>query len=111
MGLYVPNVKLPTSCCECYDAGLVAAQIVLGEGCPFCKQIGPPNAGLDKKREPDCPLQFVSAHGRLVDADALLRGERFLMEYELEDCSHVKQEIVFASSIQRAQTVIPAEEA
>ena len=59
MGLYVPNVKMPTSCCECYDAGLVAAQIVLGEGCPFCKQIGPPNAGLDKKRELDCPLIYT----------------------------------------------------
>lgn len=102
MGLYIPNAKMPESCCECYDAGLVAAQIVLGEGCPFCKQIGPPNAGLDQNREQDCPLLFVSAHGRLVDAS---KCEPYF--YDHLDDLHM---IAAQNAIDDMPTVIPAEE-
>ena len=107
---------MPESCAKC-DVGEYNGYCRISEyldefGIERSREVECDKAHADyyNRRADFCPLLDVPPHGRLVDADALLRGERFLMEYELEDCSHVKQEIVFASSIQRAQTVIPAEE-
>jgi hypothetical protein len=61
MGIYLPDMEMPISCAKCK---------LFGEyGCPFIGAVG--YALTRGKRNEDCPLVPVPAHGRLIDADAL----------------------------------------
>ena len=55
-GVYIPNVNLPERCDECPH--------------PTCRLWQSVNGG---KKHEKCPIVPVPDHGRLVDADALLK--------------------------------------
>ena len=58
-------------------------------------------------RHPDCPLApLPEGHGRLIDADALLRDHP-----ELADCDfiHPKYDLTLRELIEDAPTIVPAE--
>ena len=57
------NMEMPTSCAKCK---------LFGEyGCPFIGAVG--YALTRGKRNEDCPLAPVQPHGRLIDADVLMK--------------------------------------
>ena len=58
-----------------------------------------------EKRISDCPLEEVEPHGRLIDADALLKKCEFVCTDDDEDIRAVRYSI-----IENAPTIIPAEE-
>ena len=101
MSVYIRGMEMPKV------AGRIDAVIQIYKDGSAIIAISPADDEIGYWKE--YPLIPVPDHGRLIDADALLRGERFVMEFELEDCSHVKQEIVFTRSIQRSPTIIPAD--
>lgn len=62
MGVYIPNIEMPTSCSACP----LATRFFDGED--VCSMLG--TYVHDRDREDDCPLVPVPKHGRLIDADA-----------------------------------------
>lgn len=84
MGVYIPEMEMPTRCEKCdlaYDDDGYFA-------CPFTK------AFYKSKHRPTwCPLVEVKPHGRLIDADALttvtemVNGEfkTYIEVFEVED--------------------------
>jgi hypothetical protein len=57
------------------------------------------------ERHPDCPLVPVPPHGRLIDADALLKKCEFVCTDDDVDVRAVRYSV-----IEDAPTIIPAEE-
>lgn len=113
MGIYIKGLEMPESCHECL-AGF-------GGGCYFAK-------GADEYMCPDhgrapwCPLVEVPAHGRLIDADALMgefeKSQRTMQqhgrEYSFSFLSS-SQELstewfCVEDMLENAPTIIPAEE-
>jgi hypothetical protein len=65
MGVYIKGMEMPISCWECYfqDCGnciLNAHKVV-------------DNCIIEGRIDEDCPLVPVPPHGRLIDADALMK--------------------------------------
>ena len=102
MGIYIPNMEMPTSC----------------EDCPMCHS----NAEYDyayccvssaetsgNKIPSGCPLIPVPPHGRLIDADALLKD--ITPTDEDEDNGAKLLMNVFCQVVKTRPTIIPAEEA
>ena len=68
MGIYLPNMELPTSCRSCRFAGFGGRRCELN----VCIFTGESQPTLSKERMSACPLVPVPPHGRLlIDADAL----------------------------------------
>lgn len=64
MGVYIKNMKMPGACLACDFCNPFAEE-------PYCRRlmkITPKTTTL-----PDCPLVSVPPHGRLIDADALVK--------------------------------------
>lgn len=99
MGVYI-NMEMPTSCesCPCKTADAFG-----GLGCQATGYIPLRKANQDR---PDwCPLVPVPQHGRLIDADALMRHKG--------DCYDAEGHLLYAvgtGNILCAPTIIPAEE-
>lgn len=105
MSALIPMKKLPDNCAIGGRDGL---------GCPCfcdyneeCQLLGETVHTAyfsDEKRPEHCPLQFVPPHGRLIDADALMKQVEH--DTPLSD--------VFEKTMRRyllnAPTIIPAEE-
>ena len=87
MGVYIPNMKMPEHCGECRFA-------VDG----WCYAYGKPNidALANDGRTNFCPLVPVPPHGRLVDADALMKLEV------------IPSDNWVFRAIEKAPTIIPA---
>lgn len=109
MGVYIPNLEMPTSCFDCPIAhpalGKSAAAIL---GCPL---IGKTLSALfyEEKRMDDCPLVSVPPHGRLIDANALIEHLEFTMKHctiEGHTAQRYREMIV---ELNIAPTIIPAE--
>lgn len=94
MGVYIKDMDMPISCSDC--------KIRLSVGC--CGNL-PQNA-----RMPNCPLIEVPRHGRLIDADALLKEAygRLLLctKYKIE----FQNPYEILRAIETAPTVIPEEQ-
>ena len=95
MGVYIKGMEMPTNCGDC-KAFVCYKQWAGDIGDCFCG-ITKEDAKA-KEKNADCPLVPVPPHGRLIDADALVRdnGIKEIPEY---------YEVVCA-----APTIIPAEE-
>lgn len=94
MRLYIPNMQMPKSCRKCH--------ISQPDGCGFVCPIvtGRPIVdSLINSRHARCPLVPVPPHGRLIDADALIKS------LGIGDLP-----IRLTYEIRNAPTVIPAEE-
>ena len=103
MGVYIPDMKLPSSCLTCDIPVRV-------QPCP----VDHDNVSNYKtSRHPACPLIPVPPHGRLIDANA--RADVQLYNDELEDFQTVNMSIddLLDSSwieLEDDPTIIPAEE-
>ena len=96
MSVLIRGMKMPTSCLECV----------------FYRRIDPVydycciSSATPKGYVPsDCPLVPIPPHGRLIDADVLLKGcERVTTEF-------ATREFAFSqTAIESAPTILPAEE-
>jgi hypothetical protein len=104
MGIYLPNMEMPT---DCWDCPLRNTKL-----CP-CKGY---TTALEytANRHPNCPLVPVPKHGRLGDLDELIdKVIAKYLEHErkgelLFAAAEIKQDIV--DLISNAPTIIPAEE-
>ena len=92
-GLYIPNIELPTCCAGCHFRDALMCE--MSGSVPF-------NRRLD-----DCPLISVPDHGRLIDADALIR--------ELEPTEDERHNgaalllLVFLQILKDAPAIIPTD--
>ena len=71
MGVYIKGMKMPSSCDECnanYDC--YCCSLISGDDGHFFRN-GKFDTSLN--RLPHCPLVEVQPHGRLIDADALMK--------------------------------------
>ena len=66
MSVYIPGMKMPKNCgsCELVKSFTIDSELIL-----YC----PINGEAYCKERKGCPLIPVPVHGRLVDADALLK--------------------------------------
>ena len=96
MGVYIPDMKLPSSCLACDIPVRV-------QPCPMDHD----NVSNYKtSRHPDCPLIPVPPHGRLGDMDAIARKIRRFGDY----VDFTKDEIAGWFENGDFETIIPAEE-
>ena len=96
MGVYIPDMKLPSSCLTCDIPVRV-------QPCP----VDHDNVSNYKtSRHPACPLIHVPAHGRLGDMDAIARKIRRFGDY----VDFTKDEIAGWFENGDFETIIPAEE-
>lgn len=96
MSILIKGMAMPKSCFVCP----LKAEVEFDE---ICSQTGEYVCQYD--RADDCPLVPVPKHGRLIDADALLKGcERVATEYATREYAFSQ------SAIENAPTIIPAEE-
>ena len=104
MGLYIPNAKIPVSCNKCYEIGLAHRLRDLGGHCPRMDlHYSPDEQAFKGDRRVDCHLLDVPPHGRLIDADALLKKCEFVCTDDDVDVRSVRYSVVDA-----APTIIPA---
>lgn len=107
MSILIKGMEMPTNCMDCPFKGFDRAK---GRGniCTINDSITLHAVldGVDIKfvRMGDCPLVPVPAHGRLFDADALMREMHNVILEDGEDRR------IFYSVIERQPTIIPAEE-
>lgn len=98
MSIMVKGMEMPKSCAKCK---------LLGEyGCPFIGPVG--YAYTEGRRNERCPLVPVPAHGRLIDADALIRELEITEEDDHNGATLLMA--VFLEVLKSAPTVIDAEE-
>ena len=93
MGVYIKGMEIPKSCGECLDIGWHYV---------FDCRLDDAEEG---ERLPNCPLVPVPPHGRLIDADALMKHKG--------NCYDADGHLLYAvgtGSIMCAPTIIPAEE-
>ena len=100
MSVLIKGMEMPTSCekCPCRTSDAFG-----GLGCQATGYIPLRKVGQDR---PDwCPLVPVPQHGRLIDADALMKHKG--------NCYDADGHLLYAvgtGSIMCAPTIIPAEE-
>lgn len=105
MSVLVKSMEMPTSCAKCK---------LFGEyGCPFIGAVG--YALTRGERNEDCPLAPVPKHGRLIDADDLIRRcNQHINKYENSIAPQAEyyrdRDKDFIRSLEIAPTVIEAEE-
>lgn len=102
MSVYIPGMEMPKSCFYC----------------PFRLKVDPDTfvclatnehieetfAGtIEMRNRGDCPLIPVPNHGRLIDADAIMKKAGYI-----EDSWGIT-EVVVADEIANAPTIIPAD--
>ena len=68
MGIYLPNMEMPTSCWDCPLGDSLRCQVLPSVPALWAEYT---KAVRDKLMHSDCPLVPVPPHGRLIDADAL----------------------------------------
>ena len=90
--ILIRGMKMPKNCNACELAALVDISDGLVYGCRALKEM----ISNDRERLPNCPLVPVPEHGRLIDANALIRDW---------PTGFVKT----ADVINNAPTIIPAE--
>ena len=96
MSILIKGIDIPKSCMKCE----IGFTYELSEICPFAKN---PCGGYKGKRHEDCPITEIPKHGRLIDADALLRGDgRYIITFGKEG--------IDIEEIERAPTILEAEE-
>jgi len=112
MGVYIKGMEMPESCSVC-------PLMVTVEYEEICSQTGEYVCQYD--RADDCPLVPVKPHGRLIDADALMRefdkAQRTMAQHGREySCSFMSSSQELSTEwycvedmLENAPTIIPAE--
>lgn len=105
MSILIEGMEMPTRCGEC-KAFVCYKQSAFDMGDCFCG-ITKEDAKA-KEKNADCPLVPVPAHGRLIDADALIRELEITEEDDHNGATLLMA--VFLEVLKSAPTVIDAEE-
>ena len=79
MGIYIKDMQMPTSCWNC-DIG--RSEYSDGIRCPFYDLEYEEQCAYKETRHEGCPIMNVPPHGRLIDADALMKDGWVLQKYE-----------------------------
>ena len=111
MGVYIPNMEMPTNCDDCD----FAYQDQDSEYNVYWTCAAVHKSACVHGRRDDCPLVLVPPHGRLIDADALIcdikKQTAFLRSIGGEFAEIAETlEKGFLQEIDNAPTIIPAEE-
>ena len=72
------------------------------------KDIGDENEVPRNKRRENCPLTPIPAHGKLIDADALIK--ELTLDDEDDNCGASLLMAIFLELLKAAPTIIPANE-
>lgn len=91
MSILIKGMEMPKSCGNCFFDTHCDNWRLRNWGAP------PPD---------DCPLVPVPPHGRLIDADALMKSDRMVGKLMMFGGEYVYTQ----AEIDRAPTIIPAEE-
>lgn len=107
MSILIKGVEMPTSCIACLlNFGEKRPEYGLTIYCPYSNGvISWRDKAFDNGRLASCGIVPVPPHGRLIDADALLRHKG--------DCYDADGHLLYAvgtGNILCAPTIIPAEE-
>lgn len=78
MSILIKDMKMPKMCCDCD----LLTDIDWGEQweCPITEKIVHKYVKERKGKPSDCPLIEIPPHGRLIDADNLMKPFRDLLE-------------------------------
>lgn len=101
MGVYIPKMILPQDCEEC--------PFFMDEDFTWCGRCNYNicDGLVERKGKPSwCDLVELPPHGRLIDADALIRQ----MNQKVEETNNVRYAWVNEMDISLADTIIEAEE-
>ena len=98
MSVYIKGMEMPKSCAFCRIKRRNGKKMV----CPLCDEEWDIHDSMsaDHKLE-NCPLVPVPKHGRLIDADAMMK--QGVTQFDWND-------VVDVEDIKAAPTIIPAEE-
>lgn len=100
MGVYIKDMEMPTSCWDCYFQDCGNCRLNVHKVVDKCI--------IEDRRDEDCPLVPVPPHGRLIDADALIKNLS-LDENDAENGASLLM-AVFLEVLKAAPTIIQAEE-
>lgn len=95
MSILIKGMKMPTDCIFCpmfYGAWAM------------CNVLSKTTSA--KGRPDECPLVEIPTHGRLIDADALMKSDRMVGKLMMYGGEYVYTQ----AEIDRAPTIIPASE-
>lgn len=123
MGVYIKGMEMPTDCRTC-QMKMNCTDCEGWECCclPLGKEIGDIGELLNDRRRDDCPLVPVKPHGRLIDADALMRefdkAQRTMAQHGREySCSFMSSSQELSTEwycvedmVENAPTILEAEE-
>ncbi len=87
MGVYIFDMAMPTSCDACPLRASCVHRIYL------------------ERRADYCPLVYVPPHGRLIDADALIKSDSVVGKLMMFGGEYIYTQ----SEIDRAPTIIPVD--
>lgn len=113
--LIIKGMDMPSSCQLCKLKRFAGNRVLSGckpevlYECPFCDGL----FALENKRQPSCKLEQFPTHGRLIDADVLLRKCQKISTQAWKMKLHADVEITmnqFIDFVKQAPTVIEAEE-
>lgn len=102
-GVYIRGMEMPKNCVECWFRKTARHECLSDcQICPFTGETTPYT-----KRKDNCSLVPVPPHGRLIDADALIK------ELSIDDADEPNGATllmaVFLEVLKAAPTIIPAE--
>ena len=114
MGVYIKGISMPKCCAECDAEGHYEDSYgdEYGFFCPFGYKAYTSET-RELKRLDDCPLVPVPPHGRLIDADALMKTCGMAMDcYDCPNgehgwCKRSQDAANICEAIEDAPTVIP----
>lgn len=123
MGIYLPNMEMPTSCGDCPLGGSLSCQLLPGVPALWREYT---NAIREDRRHSDCPLIPVPPHGDLIDreklyeqtanweAQALDQTLRYRPEEDRDEwrwwSAVLKERSAFKFDVADAPTIIPADQ-
>lgn len=105
MEFYIKGMKMPTSCSVCWaldDYGDYPR-------CRITEEQRGYTFPIREKRMDNCPLVPIPPHGRLKDADALIK--ELTLDDEDGNSGATLLMAIFLEVLKAAPTIIPAEEA
>lgn len=112
MGIYIKGMEMPKSCADCPIGDTLCCSLMPGVPALWKEYT---LAIRTNRRHEECPLVHVPPHGRLVDADEIIRRIEFTMRYYVVKDKFDKGRVAgWKNAImairEYAPTVIPAEE-
>lgn len=101
-GIYIPGMEMPKSCADCFAEQCIGSDF----GCGVIGFEDGNTTCFTKDRRKDCPLVEVPPHGRLIDANPIMK----FIQDGLNNGEFGYDQIKVMGEIQYAPTIIESEE-